>query len=103
MCREEWWHILDLDITKTASPSAPSRNFVIDLCANRIKQKDKRRVEVDESKEVKGPDWQNADCTDTKEWQALELDLALKNATTPLFKTYKLLTKGLICISFLPA
>lgn len=64
---------------------------MIDLCANRIKQKDKRRVEVDESKEVKGPDWQNADCTDAKEWQALELDLALKNAT-PLFKTYKLPT-----------
>lgn len=44
--REEWWQILDLDITKVAFPSAPSRNFVIDLSANRIKQKDKRHVEV---------------------------------------------------------
>lgn len=68
VCREEWWQILDLDITEIASPSAPSRNFVVDLSADRIKQKDKRHVEVDESKEVKGLAWQNADCTDTKAW-----------------------------------
>lgn len=100
VCREEWWQILDLDITEIASPSAPSRNFVIDLSADRIKQKDKRHVEVDESKEVKGPAWQNADCTDAKAWQSLELDAALKNAT-PLLKMYKLSARGLICISAL--
>lgn len=46
---------------KDSIPSAPSRNFVIDLRANRIKQKDKRHVGMDESKEVKGPDWQSAE------------------------------------------
>jgi len=75
---------LDLDIRKIASSSAPSRNFLIDLSANRIKQKDKMHVAVDESREVKGPDWQNTDCTDKKAWQSLELDLMLKNATSLL-------------------
>lgn len=48
VCKERWCQILDLDITKIASHSAPSRNVVIDLSTNRIKQKYKS--EVDKSK-----------------------------------------------------
>lgn len=58
-CKEKRCQILDLDITKIASHSAPSRNVVIDLSANRIKQKYKRHVEVDKSKVEKEQDWQN--------------------------------------------
>lgn len=40
-------------------------------------------------------------CTDTKGWQFLKLGFT-QNAT-PLFKMYKLLAKGLMCIRVLPA
>lgn len=73
---------------------------MIDLSANRIKQKCKRHGEVDKSKVEKNKIGKMA-CTDTKGWQFLKLGFT-KNAT-PLFKMYKLLAKGLMCIRVLPA